>query len=76
MERNTDGTAACDCTECAFGWNGDKSCGEGWAESKPGRMGCTRGRLVREGASPTDAVGMTEGAYSRHGPVPRRRTPY
>ena len=44
--RDMDGVLWCDCTECAMGWNGDKSCGEGWAESKPGCMGCTRGRLL------------------------------
>lgn len=46
--RDMDGVLWCDCTECAFGWNGDRSCGEGWSESEPGCMGCDRGKLLPE----------------------------
>lgn len=46
--RNEQGRMMCDCTECAYGCNGDQSCGEGWSETQPGCKGCDRGRLLTD----------------------------
>lgn len=44
--RDAEGRLCIDCTECAYGWNGDKSCDRAWEVSKPKVFGCREGELL------------------------------
>jgi len=41
-----------DCAECAFGYHGDGSCGEGCGVKEKGLQGCNRGRAMRVTRTP------------------------
>ena len=44
--RDAEGRLCVDCTECAHGWNGDRSCDTAWEVSEPKAFGCRRGELL------------------------------
>ncbi len=46
--RDCTGRLCLDCTECAMGYNGDKSCSAGWHISQPRRGSCMRGAPLPE----------------------------